>query len=156
MQTGPKSFLPPPPQHIVRRAVLFCLGGCWRGSGVERSRCRLCICSRTDSTLGAREAGWAFGAGTGTTGARPAQQQQKEGSFFLPPLCSREPSRAKGGCQRLPGFFSSAVPPSQHSGSCRGKPLQQLCLITLICGEARKASLLNSLQTGPCVPEDFC
>lgn len=78
----------------------------------------------------------------------------KEGNFFplsvpesLPGL--REVAR---GCL---GFFS-AIPPSQCSRSCGGKPLQQLCLITLIYGEVRKASLLNSLQTGPCVPEDFC
>lgn len=123
-----KVLLPPPPQHIVRRAVLFYLGGCWRGSEVERSQCRLCICSRTDSTLSAREAGWAFGSGTATTGARPAQQQQQRKAIFFPSLCSREPSRAEGGCQRLPGFFQC------HSPFPVFKKLQ---------GEAPPAALLN-------------
>lgn len=43
-----------------------------------------CICSRTDSSLDAREAGWAFSTGTGTTGARPAQQQQQRKAIFFP------------------------------------------------------------------------
>lgn len=135
--------------------MLFYLGGCWRGSEVERSQCRLCICSRTDSTLSAREAGWAFGTGTATTGARPAQQQQQRKAIFFPLSVPESLPGLREVARGCLGFFS-AIPPSQYSRSYRGKPLQQLCLITLIYGEARKASLLNSVQTGPCVPEDFC
>lgn len=72
------------PTAYCEESCALYFGGCWRGSEVERSHCRLCICSRTDSTHSAqREAGWAFGTGTTTTGARPAQQQQQRKAIFF-------------------------------------------------------------------------
>lgn len=133
--------------------MLFYCRGCWRGSGVARSHCRRCICCRPAGVLGAREAGWAFSAGRETAGERPAPQQQQRRGFF--PFLFQRAFQGWGMLPEVAVFFKHRSP-SQSGRIGRGKPLQQLCLITLICGEARKASLLNSLQTGPHMPEDFC
>lgn len=78
-----------------------------------------CICCRPDGVLSARKQD-GLSALAGRQRERDQLHSSSKGEDFSP-FCSREPSRAGGGCQRLP-LFSSAVPLPSAEVSAEGSP----------------------------------